>query len=153
MNEESRNIVKDLSAFRMDHFDATVNQESISNDFECETDSAKNPFLDSPKKAPSTTKLFQKPTEMFLSSKNNRYDVFKNDFPSNGHDAIEKVEKKTEMSKNDPFQDFAIAAFSEFKIDKSSSIHEFSNKLFQNGHQKDTEHLSSQQSRSIKVKL
>ena len=152
MNEESRNIVKDLSAFRMDHFDATVNQESISNDFESEKESAKNPFLDSPsKKAPSTTKLFQKPTEMFLSSKNNRYDVFKNDFPSNGHEAIETVEKKTEMSKNDPFQDFAIAAFSEFKIDKSSSIHEFSNKLFQNGHQKDTEHLNSQQSRSMKV--
>jgi hypothetical protein len=153
MNEESRNIVKDLSAFRMDHFDATLNQESsISNNFECETDSAKNPFLDSPKKAPSTTKLFQKPTEMFLSSKTTRYDVFKNDFPSNGHEATEKVEKKTEMSMNDPFQDFAIAAFSEFKIDKSSSIHEFSNKLFQNGHQKDTEHLSSQQSRSMKMK-
>lgn len=143
MSEESRNVVKDLSAFTMDHFDATVGHEnSNSNDFSCETDSAKNPFLDTPKKSQSSSKLFPKPTELFMSTKNNRYGVFKNDLPPNAHDAtVSHHETKTEMSKNDPFQDFAIAAFSEFKVDKSATAgHEFSNKLFQNGQQRDADH-------------
>jgi hypothetical protein len=146
MSEESRNnIVKGLAAFQMDHFDDSIGSEIQSNDF----DSAKNPFLDSPKKA-STKLPFPKPADMFMSSKGNRYDVFKDEFVSNGHEngaikmsssapaAAEVHEKKTEMSQ-DPFKDFAAAAFSEFKVDKSSSsLHEFSNKLFQqpnsNGH-------------------
>lgn len=149
MSEEIRNnIIRDLAAFQMDsNFDNSNTSELHPNDF----DSAKNPFLESsPKKtSSSSTKLpFPKPAEMFMSTKNNRYDVFKDDFASNGLESVSKAasaatevhEKKTEMSQ-DPFKDFAVAAFSEFKVDKSSSsLHEFSNKLFQqpnsNGHQR-----------------
>jgi hypothetical protein len=141
MSDESRSsIVKDLAAFQMDHFDDSISSEIQSNGFES---SAKNPFLDSPKKS-AATKLFSKPsTDMFMPTKNNRYDVFKDEFVSNGHESVAKPaemrETKTEMSSQDPFKDFAVAAFSEFKVEKSS-LHEFSNKLFQqpnsNGHQR-----------------
>jgi hypothetical protein len=59
-----------------------------------------------------------------MASKKNRYDVFKND-KSNVIETEEIVVKK---SIDDPFKDFAKAAFSEFKVDKTIG-HEFSNKL------------------------
>lgn len=116
----------------------------MSNDFPAKSDSTRNPFLaqtESPKKSPS--KLFQKSSEMMMTSKNNKYDVFKNEAVNgNEVDAPMPQNTKTKTEVNpDLFKDFAIAAFSEFKVDKKSSVnHEFSNKLseqknLKNGHQ------------------
>lgn len=55
-----------------------------------------------------------------MASKGNRYDVFKNDNSNFVNEQQAPVK--------DPFQDFAKAAFSEFKVDKIMG-HEFSNKL------------------------
>ena len=89
-------------------------------------DMSKNPFLASSpepvsKKIPSSpVKIFQKPAEIILASKSTRYDVFKNE---NSNFINEE--------QDDPFKDFAKAAFSEFRIDKMMG-HEFSNKLLSN---------------------
>lgn len=137
-------------SFSIDQF----NSENIPNEFNHQNDSAKNPFLDSDSPKKNSSKLFQKPAEMFMATKLNRYDVFKNNDQDETNDEKEKEKPKTETSQ-DPFKDFAIAAFSEFKIDKSSSsnslIHEFSNKLFQNGHQQD--YQQQQQSKNNPTKV
>ena len=143
-SDEPRNVVKELPSFSkpMNHFDDDSGFDT-SNDFATKMDSARNPFLasgDSPKKS---SKLFQKSSEMMMSTKTNRYDVFKNE-AVNGHEPNasppQNTKSKTEVNP-DLFKDFAIAAFSEFKVDKKSSMnHEFSNKLseqknLKNGHQ------------------
>lgn len=102
------------------------------SDFSEISHSAKNPFLEpsvpeSPlkKSSPSPAKLFHNTAEIIMGSKNNRYDVFKND-KSN---VIEQEEIVVKKAVDDPFKDFAKAAFSEFKVDKMMTGHEFSNKL------------------------
>lgn len=115
-----------------------------SNEFPSKSDSSRNPFLaqtESPKKP---SKLFQKSSEIMMGTKINKYDVFKNEMV-NGQEvpvASQQQQAKPKTEANpDLFKDFAIAAFSEFKVDKTSSmIHEFSNRLsdqknLQNGHQ------------------
>lgn len=145
-SDESRNIVKDLSALshQINRFDDDLSDKfDTINEFPSKADSQRNPFLaqnDSPKKS---SKLFQKSSEIMMQ-KNNKYDVFKNE-GVNGQDMpsvpVQNNKPKTEANP-DMFKDFAIAAFSEFKVDKTSSmIHEFSNKLsdqknLKNGHQK-----------------
>lgn len=116
-----------------------------SNDFPLNSDTSRNPFLaqsESPKK--SSSKLFQKSSEMMQSTKSNKYDVFKNE-----NAFIQEIQASPPKNSNKPktevnpdlFKDFAIAAFSEFKVDKKTSMNnEFSNKLseqknLQNGHQ------------------
>lgn len=114
-----------------------------SNEFSSKSDSPRNPFLapsESPKKP---SKLFQKSSEMMMGAKNNKYDVFKNELVKGQEVPAapqQQAKPKTEVNP-DLFKDFAVAAFSEFKVDKTSSmIHEFSNRLadqknLQNGHQ------------------
>lgn len=93
-------------------------------------DMSKNPFLASSpdpvakKSSPSHAKIFQKPAEIIMASKSTRYDVFKND---NSNSASEQQQVMS-AKRDDPFQDFAKAAFSEFKVDRMMG-HEFSNKL------------------------
>lgn len=116
------------------------------NEFTPQSDSSRNPFLapsESPKKP---SKLFQKSSEMMMGAKNNKYDVFKNEIVKGAEVPLppqpQQQQSKAKIDVNpDLFKDFAVAAFSEFKVDKTSSmIHEFSNKLsdqknLQNGHQ------------------
>lgn len=146
-SDESRSVVKDRSAlaFQMNQFDDDMS-EKIDAGNEFAADSSRNPFLaqsESPGK--KSSKLFQKSSEMMTVTKNNKYDVFKNEL-ANGQEVpvpgpLPAIKTKTEANP-DLFKDFAIAAFSEFKVDKTSSmIHEFSNRLsdqknLQNGHQK-----------------
>lgn len=126
---------------QMNRFDDDLSDNFGSNDFQSK-DSTRNPFLvqkESPKK--STVKLFQK-SEMILTAKSNKYDVFKNE-AVNAKEVL-LVPPPSNKAKNDDntdlFKDFAVAAFSEFKVDKTSSmIHEFSNRLsdqknLSNGH-------------------
>lgn len=147
-SDGSRNNVKDLSAlsFQMNRFEDDVS-DKVDSEFPSNSDSSRNPFLlqnDSPKK--SSTKLFHKSTEMMMGGgKGNKYDVFKNEMVVNGQANApmpvqqQNIKSKTEASP-DLFKDFAIAAFSEFKVEKSPMIHEFSNRLSdqrnpQHGHQ------------------
>lgn len=114
----------------------------MGNEFVSKTDSARNPFLaqsESPKKS---SKLFEKSSEMMMATKSNKYDVFKNELV-NGQAILPATQPppstKTEVNP-DLFKDFAIKAFSEFKVEKTPLIHEFSNRLsdqknLQNGHQ------------------
>jgi hypothetical protein len=154
-SDESRNTVKDHSAlsFQMNRFEDEL---SITNEseFPSNSDMSRNPFLlqnDAPKK--SSTKLFQKSTDMMMSGgKSSKYDVFKNEMGQvNGQVNVpvmmqqqqqqqQQIIKSKTDANPDLFKDFAIAAFSEFKIEKSPMIHEFSNKLSDqrnspNGHQ------------------
>lgn len=76
-----------------------------------------------------------------MSTKNNRYDVFKNDITTTA-----AIDENNFKKSEDPFQDFAKAAFSEFKIDKMMG-HEFSNKL------SDAKNLQQQSMNSMKVNL
>lgn len=103
------------------------------SDFSEISHSAKNPFLEPPapesplkKSSTSPAKLFHNTAEIIMASKNNRYDVFKNDKSNNN--VIETEEIVVKKAIDDPFKDFAKAAFSEFKVDKMMG-HEFSNKL------------------------
>jgi hypothetical protein len=131
---DSRNVAKDLSAlsFQTNQFEDDLS-DKVDNEFTSKSDSSRNPFLaqtESPKKP---SKMFQKPTDMMIGSKNNKYDVFKNEMVD-GPKLIQASPQTNTKSKTDAnpdlFKDFAIAAFGEFKIDKTSSmIHEFSNKL------------------------
>lgn len=144
---ESRNNVKDNStlSFQMNRFEDDLS-DKVDSEFPSSSDTSRNPFLlqnDAPKK--SSTKLFQKSSEMMMGNgKGNKYDVFKNEIVVNGQvNALpvhqqQQIKSKTEANP-DLFKDFAVAAFSEFKIDKSPMIHEFSNRLsdqknLQNGH-------------------
>lgn len=145
-SDEPRKVVKDPSALahQINRFDDDLSDKfDAINEFPSKTDSQRNPFIaqnESPKKS---SKLFQKSSEMMMP-KNNKYDVFKNE-GVNGQAMppapVQNTKLKTEANP-DMFKDFAIAAFSEFKVDKTSSmIHEFSNKLsdqknIKNGHQK-----------------
>jgi hypothetical protein len=114
------------------------------SEFPAKSDSALNPFLaasDSPKK-PSSTNLFQKSSEMMMATKSNRYDVFKNELVAGREEPVVVQTAKPKTDANpDLFKDFAAAAFSEFKVEKTSSlVHEFSNRLsdqkhLRNGHQ------------------
>lgn len=137
-SEESRNNVKDLSAlsFQMNRFEDDLS-DKVGGEFPSNSDSSRNPFLlqnDAPKK--SSTKLFQKSSEMMMGGgKGNKYDVFKNEMVVNGGQVNapmpvqqQNIKSKTEANP-DLFKDFAIAAFSEFKVEKSTMIHEFSNRL------------------------
>lgn len=147
-SDESRNSVKDQSAlsFQMNRFEDDLSDKlDASNEFPSKSDSSRNPFLaqtESPKKP---SKLFQKSSEIMMGTKNNKYDVFKNEMVNGQEVPValqqqQQAKPKTEANP-DLFKDFAIAAFSEFKVDKTSSmIHEFSNRLsdqknLQNGHQ------------------
>lgn len=126
-------VAKDLSSlsFQSNAFGDDLND---SSEFPSKTDSSRNPFLaqsDSPKKP--STKLFHKSSEMMMASRSNKYDVFKNE-KLDGSDVASSPPQPTVKSKAevnpDLFKDFALAAFSEFKVDKTSSMmHEFSNKL------------------------
>lgn len=143
---ESRNNVKDNSAlsFQMNRFEDDLS-DKVDGEFPSNSDTSRNPFLlqnDAPKK--SSTKLFQKSSEMMMGSgKGNKYDVFKNEMVVNGQvnaspvqqQQQQQIKSKTEANP-DLFKDFAVAAFSEFKIEKSPMIHEFSNRLSdqKNGH-------------------
>lgn len=118
LHEESTSA---FSIFPSDQFNG-INFNEISHG-----DSAKNPFLNppapqSPLKKNSPAKLFHNTAEIIMATKNNRYDVFKNDKAPLSDD-------NSPRKSDDPFQDFAKAAFSEFKVDKMMSGHEFSNKL------------------------
>lgn len=115
----------------MNRFDDDLSDNFDSTDFQSK-DSTRNPFLaqsESAKKSP--VKMFAKP-EMILATKGNKYDVFKNEAVN----AMEvplvppaSTKARTDVNP-DLFKDFAVAAFSEFKVDKKSSmIHEFSNRL------------------------
>jgi hypothetical protein len=148
-SDESRNNVKDHSAlsFQMNRFEDDLS-DKVDGEFPSNSDSSRNPFLlqnDAPKK--SSTKLFQKSSDMMMGGgKGSKYDVFKNEMVVNGQVNVptpvqqQTIKTKTEASP-DLFKDFAIAAFSEFKVEKTSMIHEFSNKLtdqrihHQTGHQ------------------
>lgn len=113
----------------------------VGSEFPAKSDSARNPFLaaSEPPKKPSSTNLFQKSSEMMMASKSNRYDVFKNELVAGREEPV-VVQPKTDVNP-DLFKDFAAAAFSEFKVEKTSSlVHEFSNRLsdqkhLRNGHQ------------------
>lgn len=146
-SDESRNNVKDLSAlsFQMNRFEDDLS-DKVDGEFPSDSDSSRNPFLlqnDAPKKPPA--KLFQKSSDMMGGGKNNKYDVFKNEMVANGQvNAPVPVQQQNIKSKTDAnpdlFKDFAVAAFSEFKMERTSMIHEFSNRLsgqrnIQNGHQ------------------
>lgn len=134
-SNESRNNVKNLSAlsFQTNRFEDDLSGK-VDNEFQ-PNDSAKNPFLiqnESPKKLSSS--LFHKSSEMMMGSgKSSKYDVFKNEIVVNGQVQAPVTVQQTNKSKTeaspDAFKDFAIAAFSEFKVDKTSLIHEFSNRL------------------------
>lgn len=67
------------------------------------------------------------------NGKSTRYDVFKNEMVATGQVHVPVTVQppaKTKTDANpDAFKDFAVAAFSEFKVDKSPLIHEFSNRL------------------------
>lgn len=143
--EEPRNVVKELPTVSvpMNRFDDEDEVFNTGNDFPTKSDSSRNPFLgqnESPKKS---SKLFQKSSEIMMGAKNNKYDVFKNE-AVNGQEVQaalpQSTKAKTEVNP-DLFKDFAIAAFSEFRVDKKLPMnHEFSNKLseqknLQNGHQ------------------
>lgn len=134
-NDSRKGVTKDLSSlsFQSNGFGDDLS-DSIDSGlaFPSKTDSSRNPFLaqsESPKKS---SKLFHKSSEKMMATRINRYDVFKNEM--NGSDVSasppqQNVKAKTDVNP-DLFKDFAIAAFSEFKVDKTSSmIHEFSNKL------------------------
>lgn len=129
----------------MNRFDDDLS-DNFDSDFQrAAKDSARNPFLaqtqsESPKKSP--VKLFQKTEMIMTTSKGNKYDVFKNE-AVHAKDAPLAPPPSTKVKTDvnpDLFKDFAVAAFSEFKVDKTSSmIHEFSNRLsdqknLQNGH-------------------
>lgn len=132
LSAESRNNVKNHSALS---FQSNGFEDDSSTNLDSEfpsNDSSRNPFLiqnDAPKKSPSN--LFQKSSEMMMGGgKATKYDVFKNEIVVNGqsHVSVQPTPKKTETNP-DAFKDFAIAAFSEFKVEKSPLIHEFSNRL------------------------
>lgn len=115
----------------MNRFDDDLSDNFDSTDFQSK-DSTRNPFLaqnESPKKSPA--KLFQKP-ELIMATKGNKYDVFKNEAANAKESPLApppSTKGKTDANP-DLFKDFAVAAFSEFKVDKTSSmIHEFSNRL------------------------
>jgi hypothetical protein len=134
LSAESRNNVKNLPALS---FQANGFEDDLSDKVDSEfpaNDSSRNPFLiqnEAPKK--SSSNLSQKSSEMMMGSgKSTKYDVFKNEIVVNGQSQapvkVQPTSKKTETNP-DAFKDFAIAAFSEFKVDKSPLIHEFSNRL------------------------
>lgn len=132
---EGRSVANDFSApaFQANGFDDDLSQKhELGNEFSTKSESSRNPFLvqnESPKKP---SKLFQKSSEMMMATKSNKYDVFKNEMVKGQEDeaAQQKVTKKAKTEVNpDLFKDFAIAAFSEFKVEKTPLIHEFSNKL------------------------
>lgn len=142
-----RNVVKDQSnlSFQMNRFEDDLSDKlDANNEFLSKTDSSRNPFLAASESPKKPSKIFQKSSEMMMGAKNNKYDVFKNEIVSGQEVPVAQQQQqpkpKTEANP-DLFKDFAIAAFSEFKVDKTSSmIHEFSNKLsdqksLQNGHQ------------------
>lgn len=145
-NDSRKGVTKDLSSlsFESNGFgDDLSDSIDSSREFPSKTDSYRNPFIaqsESPKKS---TKLFHKSSEKMMATRNNKYDVFKNEMV-NGSDVSASPPQQTVKAKTDVnpdlFKDFAIAAFSEFKVDKTSSmIHEFSNKLsdqkiLHNGH-------------------
>lgn len=66
-----------------------------------------------------------------MATKSNKYDVFKNEMVKGQEaSAIQHASPKAKAEVNpDLFKDFAVAAFSEFKVEKTPLIHEFSNKL------------------------
>lgn len=131
---ESRNNVKNLSAlsFQTNGFEDDMS-DKVDSEF-TSNDTSRNPFLiknDAPKKT-SATNLFQKSSEMMMGSgKSTKYDVFKNEMVVNGqsHPPVTVQPTKKTETNPDAFKDFAIAAFSEFKVDKSPLINEFSNRL------------------------
>lgn len=125
-------------SFNANSFDDNLHTDKNNSDVE------KNPFFGAStttpsKESPNKRSLFQKSSEMMMVTKSNRYDVFKNELatsPFSGQIQEPAPPAIPHMiaSKTDPdlFKDFAVAAFKEFKIDKtqsSSSLHEFSNKL------------------------
>lgn len=140
LSHESHNAAPQANRFD-DSFSDNVNTGS---EFSSKSDSARNPFMvasESPKKQASTN-LFQKSSEMMMATKNNRYDVFKNELVAGREEPVVVVAAKVPTDVNpDLFKDFAAAAFSEFKVEKTSSlVHEFSNRLsdqkhHRNGHQ------------------
>lgn len=101
-----------------------------SNGFE---NDSSNPFI------AQNNKIIPNQTEMILNVKNassNRYDVFRNEVDEKNSsintELIERnqVTQKTVEVSQELFKDFAVAAFKEFKVEnKSSLVHEFSNKL------------------------
>lgn len=121
-----------MSAFNEDSSKYSAFQVDQFSDFGdvSHGDNPKNPFLSSSpdpilkKSASSPSKIFQKPAELIQASKSTRYDVFKND----NSNFVNEQQQQVPIKKDDPFQDFAKAAFSEFKVDKMIG-HEFSNKL------------------------
>lgn len=147
-SKEPRNgVSNDLSSlsFQMNRFEDDLSDTlDAGTEFPSKVDSSRNPFLatsDSPKKA---AKLFTKSSEMMMVNKNNKYDVFKNEIVKRPEVPVPPQQANTKAKTDanpDLFKDFAIAAFGEFKVDKTSSmIHEFSNRLsdqknLQNGHQ------------------
>lgn len=132
-SDEPRNVAKDLSAlsFQINRFEDDLSDKI--DDFSTKSEGSRNPFLiqsDAPKKP--STKLFPKPSDMIMGSKNNKYDVFKNEITSGKEEPAAPMPSAKQNAEVNPdlFKDFAIAAFSEFKVDKKSSlIHEFSNRL------------------------
>jgi hypothetical protein len=134
-SHETRGIAQDKSALlQSDRFDDSFRDNvDTGSEFPSKSDSSRNPFIvannESPKKS---SNLFQKSSEMMMATKSNKYDVFKNEIVSGREEPVVQqasLKAKTEVNP-DLFKDFALAAFGEFKVDKTSTmIHEFSNKL------------------------
>lgn len=85
-----------------------------------------------------------------MATKSNKYDVFKNEMVNAEPSVVQQqptVKPKADVNP-DLFKDFAIAAFGEFKVDKTSTsmVHEFSNKL------SDQKHLTNGHQMMMKVK-
>lgn len=132
--ESRKAVAKDLSFQSNGVGDDLSDSIDSGREFPSKTDSSRNPFLaqsESPKKS---AKLFHKSSEkMMMATRSNKYDVFKNEW-ANGSDVSTSPPQQNAKAKTDVnpdlFKDFAIAAFSEFKVDKTSTmIHEFSNRL------------------------
>lgn len=103
---------------------------NIENDMSMQDQTSRNPFI------AQHNKIIPNQTEMILNVKNsssNRYDAFRNEIDTNIN--TELIEQKLPQNKTvevspELFKDFAVAAFKEFKVEnKSSLVHEFSNKL------------------------
>jgi hypothetical protein len=141
-SDESQNVSEDLSTlfFQTNRVEGDLHDKVklSSNEFTSGSDSSQNPFLDQ-------TETPKKSLKMMMNAKNTKYDVFKNEMGNRMEMPAallspQQSKAKTEANP-DLFKDFAIAAFSEFKVDKTPSmIHEVFNKFsdqkhLSNGHQ------------------